>query len=638
MRTPARHWLDCLKAHPRWSGGGLAIVVLVLLGSLIVPGIFTIDEANYMMTVHAVREGTLLVPDLDGLPVSTELLYMDPSAPFFDSAPARLAAPAPPWYAGFAVLFAGAGLRGLIALNLLACLGALILVFHRLLRLTGAAWLAGLGAAVCAGGTYLAEYAFGVWPHGLATLLCTAGYMLCLPLRPAASPAWRECLPKAMLGGLLLGLSAGVRYQNIVFAGLVMMVALLTRPARLKRAVGMLVGLAIPLGGAALMNGLRHGSWNPISKPGHGYTALHAAHALGRGEFVSALHDMAVSFMARVVDYAFIYPRPIGFLPSHPPVHGIILCGGVVKKAWLQSCPWLLAVAVLVLLGLRPLKALRQTLTPRRRELVGIGAVIAGILALFTVAGAGRFDGLCYNQRYFIELLPLAAMAFALTCGGMVRRHLLAFVVACLLVVLALAAGLQLLPASAVVRQVLISKLPILLAGATALTVLLARSRRGARFAAVCLLGATVGWAAGIHFLEELPSSRRVRQYQGASARAIAAAMPATGEPVMLVAHWAFSMLSAPLELSHPGLVIVDPRTDQGADCPALVEAALSSGRRVVVVLNDMPPEVYQRISQGRPTRWLLKNDPAVGGIGMVEIGRAAIPADAAGASGDMPD
>ena len=148
----------------------------------------------------------------------------------------------------------------------------------------------------------------------------------------------------------------------------------------------------------------------------------------------------------------------------------------------------------------------------------------------------------------------------------------------------------------------------------------------------------TLGWAAGIHFLEELPSSRRVRQYQGASVRAIAAAMPATGEPVMLVAHWAFAMLAAPLELSHPGLVIVDPRTDQGADCPALVEAALSSGRRVVVVLNDMPPEVYQRISQGRPTRWLLKNDPAVGGIGMVEIGRAATPADPAGASGDMPD
>ncbi len=607
----------------------VAVVALVGLWGVSVPGLFTIDEANYMMTLHALQEGTLAVPDLTGLPPSVELLYMDPGAPFLSEVPEVLAPPAPPWYAWFALPFAAGGVRGLVFLNGVAALGVLLLVFERIRRLTGARSLGLLAMGVCAGGTYLADYALGIWPHALATLLCLGGYLLCLPLERGAErgPRWGWM---AGLGGVLLGFAAGIRYQNIVFAALVLAIVLLTRADRWRRAGALVSGTALPLLGAAVMNGMRYGSWNPISKPGTGYTALHAFRVAGDGDWVAAMHDMVISFLSRVVDYALIYPRPIGFLPSHPPVHGIIVCGGVVKKAWLQSCPWLLAVAVVMLVGMRPLRLMQQRLTPRRREIAQLGVLMAGIIALFTLAGSGRFDGLCYNQRYFIELLPLAAMAFVLSCGALVRRHLGLFALSCGLVVLAVGAGLQLMPASAVLRQVLISKLPILLAVAAAVAVLLARYRRRARGVAVCLLGLTVGWAAGVHFLEELPTSRRMRQHQGSISRAMAAAVPATGAPVLLVAHWSFAMLAAPLELTHPGLVVVDPRMDQGADCPGLVSAALDSGRRVVVVLNDFPPEVYSRMVEGRATRWLARGDPAVGGIGILEIARVQTPPAAA--------
>lgn len=614
-----------MQAHPLVATGVLVAGVVLLLGCLIEPGIFTIDEANYMMSLHALREGGLLVPDVVDLPASREMLYSDPSAPFFTETPRLLASPVPPWYAWLAYPFAWGGVWGLMLLNLLACLGSLWLIFRRLERLTGSRRMAALSVAVCAGGTYLAEYAFGVWPHGLSTLLCLAGYMLCLPLDSSSPGKRKGVLPGAICGGLLLGLAAGVRYQNVAFAGLVLVAAWITRSERWRRALGMALGMALPLLGAAMMNGARSDSWNPISKPGSGYATLAAANAVGQGELGTAVREMAVSFMSRVVDYAFVYPRPIGFLPSHPPVHGIILCGGVVKKAWLQSCPWMLVVAALMLLGIRPLKTLRLQGTPRRRELTALAVMLGGVIALFALAGPGRFDGLGYNQRYFIELLPLASMAFVLTCGGMVWRNLRPCLLAFLLTMLALMVGLQHVPVSCVARQVAISKLPILLAVATALATLAARSRSRARLPAACLLGVALGWACGIHFFEELPASRAVRNHQGNYCRQIAGAITPAGAPTMLVAHWWMSTLLAPLELSHPGLVIVDPRMDRGADTPALVEAALTSGRRVAVVLNNMPTDLVARISHGRPTRWLLQGDPAMGGVGLLELGPRAV-------------
>ena len=59
----------------------LAIAVLALgmaVSFTVVPGVFIVDDNNYLINVLALRQGRFTVANTDGLSPSRELLFFDP--------------------------------------------------------------------------------------------------------------------------------------------------------------------------------------------------------------------------------------------------------------------------------------------------------------------------------------------------------------------------------------------------------------------------------------------------------------------------------------------------------------------------------------------------------------------------------
>lgn len=101
----------------------------LFLSLAVVPGIFTIDENNYLVNVVALRQGHVTVANTAGLPPSQELLFFDPG-PWSRSVPSTpVASTAPPLWAFIALPFSFGGWRGLVALNTLAFLATVAMVF-----------------------------------------------------------------------------------------------------------------------------------------------------------------------------------------------------------------------------------------------------------------------------------------------------------------------------------------------------------------------------------------------------------------------------------------------------------------------------------------------------------------------------
>jgi len=155
------------------------LAVLAVLGLLItinvVPGIFIVDENNYLVNVVALRQGRVSVPNTDGLPPSRELLFFDPAPGTRQVASTPVVSVAPPLYAPMALPFSFFGWRGLVALNTLAYLAAVAIVFVYTRRYATDRLTPWLGAAAFGLGGFAIEYAEGVWPQALSLCLVAGG-------------------------------------------------------------------------------------------------------------------------------------------------------------------------------------------------------------------------------------------------------------------------------------------------------------------------------------------------------------------------------------------------------------------------------------------------------------------------------
>src|SRR5262245_13776291 len=111
----------------------ILLVALVALGvglSLnVVPGVFTVDDNNYLVNVLALRQGRVTIANTEGLPPSRELLFFAPTARSRVVTSTPVASTAPPLYAAIALPFSYLGWRGLVGLNTLAYLVTIYLVF-----------------------------------------------------------------------------------------------------------------------------------------------------------------------------------------------------------------------------------------------------------------------------------------------------------------------------------------------------------------------------------------------------------------------------------------------------------------------------------------------------------------------------
>jgi len=558
------------------------LLVLLLLGAAaalaILPGVFTIDEDNYLAWVVSLRAGGLSLPGTGGLPWSPELLFFDPAASV--RAPGAIASVVPPLYALFAMPFSVLGFFGLALPNLAAWLVTTALVYRSARRLgtsQAAAWIGALAFALAG---FSVEYAVGVWPHSLSACLCFAAFVTAQRAADKGRTGW------AWLAGLLAGLAAGVRYQNAVMAGMIGLVLLATSVRRFRSAIGFGLGIFLPVSISTVANGLRAGIWHPFSK-GRGYASV-----AGLAASVSPW-DPFRSAIGRVVDFS-IYPQNALWtdMGARYGQSGALLLLSAVKKALLQSAPWMLVITAAACLSWSGWSR-REAKDSSRTTARSIAFIIAGMVVLFGLAGTGRQEGWSHSQRYLFDLVPFAALMVAILVdrfGLHWKEVALGGGAGGLLAAIPLSFS----PAS-LTRQWSLLRVPLVLALLATLLWLAARRWTLFRRPAAWGLGACLGWAAVVHLGDDLPAARAMREMNYSRLQAVETLLPKCRAAL-------FAFKAAPLGplLLDRDVVLADTAIDDGRDADMLVEAFQRAGRRVFAVLPTMPETHRQALLHGR--------------------------------------
>jgi len=565
------------KTPDRAILAAVLVALSILLWATIVSGPFIIDEDNYLVTVVDLQHGRLTVTGTDHLTPSQELLYFDPQADQRMVHTTPVVSLVPPIYAFIALPFSYGGWKGLVLLNIISFLIATYLVFRYVEQVAEQRTTPWIAAALFALGGYCIEYAQGVWPEMLSVALCLGSTYLCFKARKNGS------FLNAFFAGALVGIATGVREQNIFFAGCIGVGLLLFGARRVRSASAYAFGVVLLLVAIATLNYDRTDHWHPFPKVGS-YTHDVAATT----EDHTVLEPLRV-FWSKVVDYSSYGPNTAhirsGYYQWDAASHTILM-NGIVKKSWIQSSPWigLALVAFLVAWGAR-----KPRISESLQELRILGLIVIPTLLMFSVAGFDRTDGLSFNQRYFLELLPLCAIGLGLYLDRRVLNAVpvgIGFLVGLIIVVCAF-----MLPGAAV-RHAGERFIPLLLAMTFAGVWYLFKGHKVAFF----LLGACVGWAFFFHVESDLVGSRFRRQINAVRLEYLKKIIP---DHSALFTFWGNKDAAGPLQLDRD-VVILDVWADGGRDGQLLENELQDGGRRIFILENDMPEQELDGLTRGR--------------------------------------
>jgi hypothetical protein len=567
------------------------VIATVLLVATAVPAPFSIDDCNYLTSTIALEHGRVTVPGTDGLLPSRELLAFDPARHSRIVTSSPVAPVVPALYAPLALPLSSLGWRALVFINAAGLTLTTLLVFRFVRRQTKDDSASLLAAVALLFGGAVLDYGQALWPHGLSLALTTGAFVLTARGRRA------DTLMSLAVAGFLLGWACGVRYQNVLFAAALGLTLLIWHPRRV-RAIGVFaLGALPPLVTAAFINHARIGSYNPVSKGGQYLTSL------AKGSLVDRVGDAILATYARIVDYSAnpLLVEGDALLPKDPS-SGIFLFLGGLKKAWLQSSPWLSVVVVALVLAWLPQLMRRRpegvplpsrTWDERTRELRVISIPVLTLILAFGWAGTQRHEGWCFNQRYLLELVPLGAMTLGLLVADakLSWRSLVAGAIAGALI----AAPFLRLQPGAPLRSDGLMYVPL----ALALVWFLCWSVRGPamlRWTGVAL-GATLGWALAVHVGDDIRAARGRRHYNQAILEVARETLD--GERLALVTGPGTRDAVCAIHLERD-LLLVDPSADQGADTERLVGELLAEGTRRIYVLGWLPAELMNRLTAGR--------------------------------------
>lgn len=554
----------------------LLILVGILLVVSTIRGPFIIDEINYLVTATGLREGKLTVPGTEGLSPSKELFSFDPEAFGRVAVKTPVASLAPPLYAPFALPFLIFGWRGLVLLNTLSFLFTILLVFTLSKRYAVDRQTPWIAAALVLLGGYSIEYAQGVWPHMFSVFLVTAAVFL-------ASKVWEGRGPVlALSAGVLIGIATGVREQNIVLVAFLGITVLWYAQKKMLSAIGFGIGTLIPLLTIAVMNFSRDHLWHPFPK-----VVAYSTQVM-QGSGAAKTFEPLKVFWARFVDFsshpAITYPHQSEIYRQNPE-SGAFLVLGTLKKAFLQSSPWLgLAFVVLLLVWF---SKNARTAEIRRNQL-GLSLLIFPMVLMFSLAGGNRADGLAYNQRYFLEMVPLAAVALVLALDGLSLN--VPWIIGGALAAGVAYAGAMMLPSHTLYELALL-RIPLLLAVLLILCWIV-RARVGMRSVLAIALGLCLGWSFFVHVLDDLPASRTRRSRSAVQLEALEATIP---NHSALFAYWGSKDVAGALHLSRD-VVILDAGADEGADAGRLTRELQGQNRRLFVLRDYFPIPILRDI------------------------------------------
>ena len=587
------------SAAPRWTTGRWflvgVVVHAVLWVALVEPGTHQLDEIGYRLAARALTVGTGLDIRVgaEGLPLGPlQALVPGYSAQVTEHG-GRLVCQYPPGGAVLAApLYAVFGYLGLFLLNGVALVACVWLTARLAARWDAPPLLA---IALLLFGSYFWEYSVAAIPHHTALALVLAA-MVVGAQEPSRWSAWGA--------GLLAAGALSVRLDILL---LLPVVAVILWSAGSTRALVRAALGGIPVMAAlAAANAWRFGTWNPLSYGvdtregvvantsgfgphlpivalglvlGVGWAG--AVHAAGRLRVAALL--LTLAGVAGVVVVAGPGLATIGLdmrlrpIPEPGPAitllaDGTVLNLGQAKKALLQSCPWLivLALAVPALIREGPAAFARRP----------------GWLAILVPLGfysAPAWDGgLALHMRYLLPVLPFAAIELA----HLWRRHpaLADFTPRAVAMGALVGAGAgffvahlpDVRPGTVAPGVLTGASLVITITVATAGAALVKVARLASWLPAATALA--VGWSGAIAVGVDLAHHQRARADHAAIGDAVSDYVP-PGSVVI-------GPIPDPLaSLYERGDVVVGSViADGGAGFPSLVAAALAQGRPVYIL------------------------------------------------------
>lgn len=587
------------------SVSAMLLAGMLVLGTLHA-GPLSIDEVTYLLMVRSFSSGKG-VTIANGLEELGSPIF---AAGWLHEVGGRLVSQYPDyWTVAAAPVFRVAGFEGLFWINVASFFACSALIWGLGIELFRDRPTAGLAVALFVGATYAWEYAVAAWPHMIATATILAGALAlakCLAEEEA-----RRRWGWSLVSGLVLGVGVGFRLDVAFALGGLALVPILGAPPRWRESALCLLGAVPPLAGLAALNRIKFGVYSPFSYGSSagstsgvgpylpmvgvallalGFVAWGRARRFATRKTPAAHGILAMALAAAVVVFAWPSSRALiaraaegvfqlvvdlrvrdlgiqeGALERGPT--GSLVYAGVVKKSLLQSLPYLPLIA-LPLVGLL-----------RARGDAWRGLLLAAVPAsLVTVFGAFAWHGgLCFNLRYFLPVLPFAALlsAAALRELGPPRgRGWLVVVGLPALVALAVFGRWALGPMTVAEQETFYLNAPLGLSGLLILFLIAARftpSSARWRTGALAMALVCVTWAGLVAFGLDLRATLRLR---GVHARAAAAARPVLPERGVL--------LSTPLKLfaaaaDRSELWLADPADDQYESLVTLVEKATAAG------------------------------------------------------------
>lgn len=617
---------DLADGQSAWREIGrmrLAVLAMLLLGHLlfsvftVAPGHFVSDEGIYHQMSKAFAEDNTLTlwqeygefpsPELrtwnhvtgkDGS-LQSQYPYLHPvlAWPFYKMA----------------------GFRGLFALNAIAYAALAGICFLLGNRLWRDRRIAADAVILLTLGSYAWQYSQAAWSQTLSAAFLLAGVWLGVCAVQAG--ARREALLYGWAAGMAVGLGAGIRLDVFFMAPALFIPLLYDRAPRWRVAAAVLVGLLPGLLLLSLTNYAKFGTLQPLTYGraagstsiaayipllSMGLAVLAAAwiasrdtvwpavvrHRLALSASVAVL-AAAVAFLSPpigamlwrlargawilVADLSLIDPSAGGIAITRGP-SGAIMYADTVKKALLQSLPWL-PVAVLAAVGI-----------PRDRATVFSHAIPLLTVPAFVIV-YGWFTwhgGYAFNLRYFVPLLPIFAIYGAMGIHMLLRgddspKLRLA---AGLTAVVAGGAWLFMLFRDTEIEAIeaVTLKLPLLLAAVLSILLVLFTARRGLtpiRRLAFLASFTCLAWAFVMALLMDFPRSWFLRQFRYETGAFLAAHVPPDSVLFSTYDPASFALTEI------PGARNAWVNMDDYRDSRRILEINLAAGRVVLAFFSD---------------------------------------------------
>lgn len=613
-------------SRPAWREVGrvrLATLALLLLGHLlfsvfaVAPGHLVSDEGKYHQMARAFAEDQSLtlwqefrefpspelrtwnhLPGKDGS-LQSQYPYLHPvlAWPFYKMA----------------------GFRGLFAMNAIAYAVLAGICFLLGKRLWRDPRIAADSVILLTLGSYAWQYSQAAWSQSLAAAFLLAGVWFGVCAVQAGER--RAALLYGWAAGMMVGLGAGIRLDVIFMAPALFIPLLYDSAPRWRVAGAVLAGLLPGLLLLSLTNYAKFGTLNPLSYgrsagavsiSGYipllsmGMVVLLAAWIGSRDAVWTILvrHRLALSATGAILAAGLVFLVPafggmlwrltrgvwilvadlslfepsVGGLGITRGPMGSIMYADTVKKALLQSLPWL-PVALLAVVGVQ-----RQ-----RASVFAHSIPLLTVMAFLAVYGWQAWHGgYAFNLRYFVPLLPIFAIYGAMGIHMLLREDdspKLRFAAA----LTAVAAGVGWLfmlfrDTEIEAMEAVTLKLPLFLAAVLSVLLVLFVARRGLtpvrRLAFLASL-ACLAWAFVMALLMDFPRTWFLRQYRYETGVFLATHVPRDS---MLFANYdpaSFALTDV------PGARNVWVSMDEYRDSRKILDMSLAAGRPIHAFFSD---------------------------------------------------